>query len=153
MSDHAGYAYEEAVRLKNWYASFCWCAKIRYQVSEVVLLIVSASVPVAGILAPGDARWAAILGAAVTALVGFRAVFHWRENWNRGSVACSALVGEMRSYSGRLPPYDDDDTRDRILIEKLNEIEKSETQGWSSLLTTAPSTPVHPTQELPTTQH
>lgn len=130
----SGYAFQQAEKLKHYYARFSWRQKVRYQFSEVVLLVVSASIPVAGILMPTDARWAAILGAAATVLVGFRAVFHWRENWDRGSIASSLLATEMRSYAAAVPPYDDPAKADRLLVEKINEIEKAETQGWSSLL-------------------
>ena len=136
MSDAhtSGYAYQQAEKLKAYYSRFSWRQKVRHQFSEVVLLVVSASIPVAGILMPTDARWAAILGAAATVLVGFRAVFHWRENWDRGSIASSLLETEMRSYAAEVPPYDDPATCDQLLVEKINEIEKAETQGWSSLL-------------------
>ena len=71
--------YREARNLSRWYAMYCSKQKVRYQASEVVLLIVSATVPVVGILAPDDARWPAILGA-----VGLDPVW-----WTQGQAACA----------------------------------------------------------------
>lgn len=115
--------YREARNLSRWYAMYCSEQKVRYQASEVVLLIVSATVPVVGILVPDDARWPAILGAVVTTLVGLRGLFHWRENWLHGAVALANIVAEMRSYSSGVPPYDDPSSRDSVLITRVNEID------------------------------
>ena len=123
-------AYAEAEKTRRWYANYCRREKFFFQFSEVVLLVVSASVPVAGILLPGEAKWPAILGAVTTTLIGCRAVFHWRENWVRGTVACAHIVAEMRLYSVGAPPYQDYATRDAALLAKVNEIENNENQGW-----------------------
>lgn len=123
-------AYAEAEKTRNWYSNYCRRQKFFFQFSEVVLLVVSASVPVAGILLPGEAKWPAILGAVTTTLIGCRAVFHWRENWVRGTVACAHIVAEMRLYSVAAPPYQDYSTRDATLLAKVNEIENNENQGW-----------------------
>ena len=123
-------AYAEAERSRGWYAGYCRGQRFRFQVSEVVVLLVSASVPVVGIIVPSDAKWPALLGAVTTTFLGLRAVFHWRENWIRGTVACANIVAEMRLYTVRAEPYNDDSTRDAALMAKLNEIERNETQGW-----------------------
>lgn len=125
-------AYAEAEKSRNWYARYCRRQKFLFQASEVVLLVVSASVPVAGIAMPGEAKWPAILGAVTTTLIGCRAVFHWRENWVRGTAACAHIVAEMRLYSIGATPYQDNATRDATLLTRLNEIESNETQGWIS---------------------
>ena len=68
-------------RLRNLHDTYWGLAeraRVHYQIAEVVLLLVAATVPIAGILTPGDSRLAAILGAVVTALTGLRSVFHWR---------------------------------------------------------------------------
>ncbi len=62
------YARAEAERVFLWYARNARSSRYRFQISEMILLVVSAAVPVAGILTPGNARPAAIIGAGVVVL-------------------------------------------------------------------------------------
>lgn len=139
MSDAA---LREARTAYDWYVRNGAASRTRYQVSEVVLVCVAAAVPIAGILAPDDARLPAILGAVVVALTGLRAIFHWRDNWMRFSLASTAIKAEIRLYELGAPPYDDPTTRDAALIHNVNGVERSETSGWMSLA--GPETKVAP---------
>ena len=127
------YAHAEARRVFLWYARNAKQSRYRFQVSEMILLAASAAVPVAGILTPGDARPAAIIGAAVVVLTGFRSVFHWYGNWTRFASACSAIKAELRLYEASVAPYDDAATRDEILLRKINSTELTETAQWMTL--------------------
>jgi Protein of unknown function (DUF4231) len=125
-------ASREAQALFYWYVDNARSSRFRYQVSEVILLVVAASVPIAGILTPGDARLPAALGAVVVMLTGLRSVFHWHDNWTRFSMACASLKAELRLYDQRVPPYDDP-TRDDVLVKNVNNVELTETTQWMRL--------------------
>jgi hypothetical protein len=135
-------ALREARSLLNWYVNNAKRSRLEYQVSEVVLLAAAAAVPVAGILTPDDARAAAIIGAVVVMLTGFRAVFHWHDNWLRFTGAGAALKSEIRLYQAGVPPYHDPATREAVLMDKVNATELTETSEWSSL--SAPGAPPAP---------
>jgi Protein of unknown function (DUF4231) len=126
-------AYQEAASLVDWYVRNGRASRVRFQIAEVVLLVFSSSVPVAGILTPHDARLPAILGAIVVLLTGLRTVFHWRDNWMRFTFACREIKAEMRIYDLGAYPYDDPATRDAVLTAKINDVEKAETSSWMTL--------------------
>lgn len=126
-------ALDEARSSFDWYERNAKASRLRYQVSEVVLVCVAASVPIAGILTPDDARLPGVLGAVVVALTGLRAIFHWRDNWMRFSLASNAIKAEVRLYELHADPYSESTSRDAALIRNINSVERSETSGWMSL--------------------
>jgi hypothetical protein len=127
------YARAEAERVFDWYARNTKASRYRFQISELILLAASAAVPVAGLLTPDDARPAAIIGAAVVVLTGFRSVFHYYDNWTRFAATCAAIKAELRLYEASVDPYDDPATRDEILLRKINSTELTETTKWMTL--------------------
>jgi hypothetical protein len=132
-SDPRSYARAEAERVFHWYARNARASRYRFQISEMILLAASAAVPVAGILTPDDARPAAIIGAAVVVLTGFRSVFHFYDNWTRLAGTCAAIKAELRLYEASVDPYEDPGTRDEILLRKINSAELTETGKWMTL--------------------
>jgi hypothetical protein len=124
------YARSEAERVFRWYAHNARASRYRFQISEMILLAASAAVPVAGLLTPGDARPAAIIGAAVVVLTGFRSVFHFYDNWTRFAGTCAVIKAELRFYEASVEPYDVPATRDEILLRKINSAELTETGRW-----------------------
>jgi Protein of unknown function (DUF4231) len=126
-------ALDEARGSFAWYERNAKISRLRYQISEVVLVCVAAAVPIAGILTPSDARLPAVLGAVVVALTGLRAIFHWRDNWMRFSLASGAIKAEVRLYQLGADPYSDPASRDAVLVRNINSVEHSETSGWMSL--------------------
>ena len=133
LPDPRSYARTEAERVFNWYARNARGSRYRFQISEMILLAASAAVPVAGILTPGDARPAAIIGAAVVVLTGFRSVFHFYDNWTRLAGTCAAIKAELRLYEAWVDPYDDPATRDEILLRKINSAELADAAKWMTL--------------------
>jgi hypothetical protein len=132
-TEPGSYARAEAERVFRWYARNARRSRYRFQISEMILLAASAAVPVAGILTPGDARPAAIIGAAVVVLTGFRSVFHFYDNWTRLAATCAAIKAELRLYEASVAPYDNPVTRDEILLRKINSAELTETGKWMTL--------------------
>lgn len=124
---------QQAEESFQWYVDNSRSSRLRYQVSEVVLLVVASAVPIAVIVSPGNAKVPAVLGATVVALSGLRAVFHWHDNWTRFSMAAMSIKAERRLYLLGAEPYDDPATRDHVLIRNVNGIESKETSGWMTL--------------------
>jgi hypothetical protein len=133
------YARAEAERVFAWYARNARGSRYRFQISEMILLAASAAVPVAGILTPGDARPAAIIGAVVVVLTGFRSVFHFYDNWTRLAGTCAVIKAELRLYEASVDPYDDPVTRDEILLRKVNSAELTEAGKWMTLPAPGPA--------------
>jgi len=131
--ESGSYARAEAERVFRWYARNARSSRYRFQISEMILLVASAAVPVAGILTPGNARPAAIIGAGVVVLTGFRSVFHFYDNWTRLAGTCAIIKAELRLYEARVEPYNDPRTRDEILLRKINSTELTETGKWMTL--------------------
>jgi hypothetical protein len=96
------------------------------------LLAASAAVPVAGIMTPNNARPAAIIGAAVVVLTGFRSVFHFNDNWTRFAATCAVVKAELRLYEASVEPYDIPATRDEILLRRINSAD-TEIGRWMTL--------------------
>jgi hypothetical protein len=126
-------AYASALNARERYQDAAARARRLYAFSELALVIFAAAVPVAGVLSPGDARWAAILGGVVTVLTGLRAIFHWRDNWTRYSIAYTQVLVELRLYSAGAAPYNVPEKRDARLAMAINRIETTETTTWSKL--------------------
>lgn len=126
--------YEDVAAACRWYFRAAQKARVGYQMSEVVILLFAASVPIAGVLLPTEAWAAAVLGAIVTALTGLRAVFHWRVNWNRYAVTHMQLVAELRLYTAGVWPYSvAPPKREEYLVTKVNQIITLETISWADL--------------------
>lgn len=130
--DAEAYALDQAARTKAYYLKTREDTRIRYQVSEVAILLISAGVPISGALTPHDARLATVIGAVVVALSGLRAVFHWRDNWIRTAMTSAAVDQEIRLFHGHASPYDGAD-RAAVFLRKLNEIEGAEYAAWGQL--------------------
>jgi Protein of unknown function (DUF4231) len=126
------YARSEAERVFRWYERQARASRYRFQISEMFLLIASAAVPVAGIMTPNNARPAAIIGAAVVVLIGFRSVFHLYDNWTKFAAICAVVKAELRLYEAAVEPYDNPATRDEILLRKINSAD-TEIGRWMTL--------------------
>jgi hypothetical protein len=126
------YARSEAERVFRWYERQARASRYRFQISEMFLLVASAAVPVAGIMTPNNARPAAIIGAAVVVLTGFRSVFHLYDNWTKFAATCAVIKAELRLYEAGVEPYDDPATRDEILLRRINSAD-TEIGRWMTL--------------------
>ena len=126
------YARGEAERVFRWYERNARSSRYRFQISEMFLLAASAAVPVAGIMTPNNARPAAIIGAAVVVLTGFRSVFHFYDNWTRFAGTCAVVKAELRLYEAGVEPYDIPATRDEVLLRKINSAD-TEIGRWMTL--------------------
>jgi hypothetical protein len=127
----------------RWYVRHSNRARASYWASEIILLLFTAAVPISVIVDPRHAQVPAVLGGVVVVLAGFRAIFHWHENWTRFTLACSEINAELRLYNIHAEPYDRAKSRDTLLLTRLNLIEMRETSGWTTLST--PSTGRHGT--------
>ncbi|GAP53767.1 hypothetical protein AHiyo6_03320 [Arthrobacter sp. Hiyo6] len=119
-----------------WYAEHGRRSRHWFQVTEVAILVTSASVPVVGLLNPTDSRPPAIVGAIVVVLASLRSIFHWQENWVRFMAAFRTLTAELRLYDAEAEPYSDPDPRkrDAELIKRVNALETTETGAWIKLV-------------------
>lgn len=96
-----------AVRLR-WYEEQIAVKRIAHHTFQAVLIVLSAAIAMA---AANGARpgIVAILGSAVTALLGIGQMFRWGETWGRLSGTFAALQLEVVAWAVRAGPYADDD--------------------------------------------
>jgi hypothetical protein len=113
-----------------WYHAAAIRARRGYKVSECSLLVVTALIPVTGLLWREDALVPAALGSVAVIIAGLRAIFHWQENYLRFSRAREAVEAERRLYITRSRPYEHDATRERRLASAVSRVEQEEMDGW-----------------------
>jgi hypothetical protein len=115
----------------DWYRTRAVRAGQLYKALEVALLAFAALVPVSAIVFD---RWVtALLGAVVVVLTGLRSIYSWQDDWLRFTEAWQQLLFARRLYANRLPPYDDDATRDGRLVMRVQDVQAAENRGWLSL--------------------
>jgi hypothetical protein len=105
-------------------------ARYANQISEVLLLIVSASTTVAAALA-ATAWVTAMLAAAALILAGLRRSFDWHEVWLSCSSTWSALQPVIHQYR-LLPETERDNKAQQDLMSEIDRILSSETKSWAS---------------------
>lgn len=125
-----GYAMGLANGSYAWYNQAAAKARRAHRILEVLQLVFAAAIPVTAVLAPGDAKVPAVLGALVVVLTGLRSVFHWQDDYLRFSQAREAVEAERRLYRTGAEPYDDPGTRDRYLAAAVTRIEQQEMGVW-----------------------
>ncbi len=135
----AGYAMTLADTSHEWYRLHAARARVSYQVSECLTLVLAAAVPVTAALSPGEAFLPAVLGGLVVVLTGLRTVYHWQENYLRFSAAREAIEHHRRLYRTGAPPYDDLFERDKVLVARVSEIEHVETGQWIQVASERPN--------------
>jgi hypothetical protein len=119
-----------AIKESQWYEHAARRARIAHQVSEVLLLVLSAATTVAAALA-ATAWLTAALAAGTLVVTGLRKSFDWHENWLTFTARRSELRSIIHQY--RLLPEDrrDAETQRRLLV-GVDEIFSSETGNWAS---------------------
>ncbi len=128
--DSADPALALALEELRWYRRAAGRARIANQVSEVLLLLMTAATTVAAALAV-TAWVTAVLAAGSLILTGLRRSFDWHEKWVSFMTRWSELRSVVNQY--RLLPDErrDEETR-RRLVSSVDEIVSTETQGWAS---------------------
>jgi hypothetical protein len=134
----AGYALRVADDSYGWYQGAAIKARRYYRLSEIMQLVISASIPVSAILIPNDAKVPAILGAILVVLTGLKSIFHWHDDYLRFSAAREAVEAERRSYLANAEPYGDSNTKDRLLINAVTRIERQEMEVWTKIAAKQP---------------
>ncbi len=132
------YAVKIADESYNWYKAAAIRSRRLYKIYESMMIVVSAAVPLAAIINPGNSVIPGVLGAVVVVVSGLRAVFHWQENYLRFSAAREAVEGERRLYWTQAKPYDDPNTRAQLLVSAISRIEQDEMKGWMQVATERP---------------
>jgi hypothetical protein len=121
---HLAYARQQ----RDWYAQHAPLARIGYQLLEIVVIALGASVPVAVAL-DADVGVTAVLGAGVVLAAGVRSVFRWQENWIGFIDAQIQLDDEIALYEFGDAPYDDAGRGER-LARAVQAIKRQETDRW-----------------------
>lgn len=133
------YAMDVAEKSQTWYTKAAVRSRRSYKVSECLLIIIAAGIPVTAVVDRKDALVPAVLGAIVVVLSSLRGVFHWQENYLRFSRAREALEAERRSYLTSSAPYDDDSTKDQNLAAVVTRIEQEEMGTWLRIAAERPT--------------
>lgn len=122
----------------QWYRTAAIRSRKAYRLSQAILLVVAAAIPVVAAISPHSAIVPAILGAIIVILSGLQALFHWQDNYLRFSAAREAVEFERRLYYTRAAPYEDSTTRDQNLAASVSRIEREEMGRWSRVASERP---------------
>ncbi|MBB4893521.1 hypothetical protein FHS39_002552 [Streptomyces olivoverticillatus] len=106
--------------------------KYGYYVSEVLVLAVSASIPVAS-AAGASSLVSGTLGGTIVLLSGIRLIFRWRENWVRSATTYVAIERELMEWRYKRPPYDGLDASGQ-LVDRVTQLVQLETSAWATSL-------------------
>lgn len=119
-----------ALKQLGWYAKNRDQNRNRHEISEVLLLLVTAATTVAAAL--GAVRWVtASLAASAIVLTGLRKIFDWHHNWIAFAIAWADVGTAVNDY--RLLPVDQrDHVTQRRLLHRIDEIVAAETASWAS---------------------
>jgi len=128
--DTPSYAMTVADRSYEWYVIASKRSRRCHRLSEFALIVLSAAIPFAAVIAPKRPVVSAIIGSILVILAGVRAIFHWQENYLRFSQAREAVEAERRLYRVGSAPYTDSETRDAELIRAVTRIEHDEMGHW-----------------------
>ena len=122
----------------DWYKKHAIRARRSYKVAETALVIVAAAIPTSAVVLPDSNIVPAVLGAVVVVITSLRAIYHWQDNYLRFSQAREAVEAERRLYYTRADPYDDEETREKLLAAAVTRIERDEMRGWVELAAKKP---------------
>lgn len=116
-----------------WYKEAAIRSRRRFRASEIIVLVTSAAIPICAVIAPRNATVPAILGAVIVVASGLSSIFHWRDNYLRFSRAREAVEYERRQFAVRTGKYEEDSTRQAVLVAAVSQIEQDEMGGWIRL--------------------
>ncbi|MFJ7077066.1 DUF4231 domain-containing protein [Streptomyces sp. NPDC098781] len=125
-----GYAMRVADGSYAWYRDAAVRARRYFRMTETLLLLVSAAIPVSAVVSSRNALVPAVLGGVVVVITGLRSVFHWQDDYLRFSEAREAVEAERRLYYTGAEPYADATTRDQALATRVTRIEQREMGTW-----------------------
>jgi hypothetical protein len=114
----------------QWYRRAAARARTANQVTEVLLLLMTAATTVAAALAV-TAWVTAVLAAGSLILTGLRKSFDWHENWVSFTTRWSELRSMVHQYR-LLPDERRDEEARQHLVSGVDEIVRTETGGWAS---------------------
>lgn len=112
----------------GWFDRKSGLNQSRYKRIRVVEIAAAAAVPV--LVALGQEAGAAVAGALVTVVAGLLLVYKFDETWTSYRTTWSALQREKILHGTRVAPYDDEDSRFRRLVKRVEAILGAENEGW-----------------------
>ena len=116
----------------RWYEEQVATKRIGFYSFEITVIVLAASIPVAASSAATPAT-VALLGSAVTALLGIGQVFRWSETWGRLSGTFAALQLEAVAWSVGAGPYADQAHADATLATTVETLIAAESAQLSPL--------------------
>ncbi|MET7879835.1 DUF4231 domain-containing protein [Micromonospora profundi] len=117
----------------RWYVIASKRSRRAHRVADVGAVVISASIPVAAVIAPGLPALTAVLGSVLVVIAGVRAIYHWSENYLRFSRAREEVEEQRRLFHVLAAPYDDPATRDEELVKAITRIEQAEMGQWTQV--------------------
>jgi hypothetical protein len=117
-----------ALRQLRWFARHRNIARITYQVNEILILLTTATTTVMAALKV-SATATAILAASTVVLAGLYKVLDSHENWLAFGGAWADLQAAVNDYR-MLPSEKRDETAQKTLVARVNEVTSAETGRW-----------------------
>jgi hypothetical protein len=121
--------------MRQFYSRQSRIARRRYQLLEVLVIMVASSVPAAAALSASRGVLG-VLGAVTAALTGLRVLFQWQHNAADFTQTMMAIDGQVSLCEAEAPPYDQKDKL-RTLHVAVKDLVESESKGWAQRLLAA----------------
>jgi hypothetical protein len=119
----------------KWHSKKARHNKIRYKITEVIIIFIGAIIPVVNVLQFADLQTrivSSILGATVMIITGLTQLEKYQENWIIYRTTTELLKKEKYFYENEVGEYTDLDElkRRKLLVERVESIVSSETSKY-----------------------
>jgi hypothetical protein len=138
MTEELHYLEDRIESQRKWHSHEATVNKKRYYFAETVALVAGASIPVINVLNVMPGRTLQFLSASLAAIIvissGISKLLKYQENWLNYRALAEALKREKELYLYKVGDYDrEDDLRDKILIERVENLLGTTTSQFISI--------------------
>ena len=120
----------------KWYSEKSIVNQKKYKQWQVIKIAVALAIPV---LTLGIEDWSplkyiiGILGALVAFLESYMRIYNFKDLWTSYRISSESLLREKLKFNLKAAPYEGDN-RDKLLVERCEDIMNSENSSWKELV-------------------
>jgi hypothetical protein len=128
MSEQLAYLDDRLESQRKWHSDKATWNKNRFYVAEIITLAAGALIPIINVFDVVPGAWTRVLSALLAAVIvtanGISKLYKFQENWLSFRSLAEVLKREKEFYLYHIGAYAvaGDDVRDRILVERVEDI-------------------------------
>lgn len=113
----------------RWYRRAAIRARVLYRLTELLVLLLAAAIPVLATIT--NTPWVgAMLGGAIAVLSGMRQLFRWHGNWLLFTQGQLKVERALNLYIAGVHPYDGKETATALLVTHVEDIVAEQIREW-----------------------